>query len=221
MQPTRGRGKHTRSGAWAIHSRRTDRGLDAVKLVQDLDQPFNQALVSAYWPCCSSCAPMRRSPESMQSSARAREQVPGTLLSRLGRHLSQLCARPGATRLRSTSGICAAQSPNSKPRAPDCVCRIISHCLPKSMRKLGALRRGSPASRRRWQKRARTTSAGGTRNYIGCEVSYCSCSGADAADVEAAFLRAIEIARSQQARSLELRATMSLARLCEHAESCR
>jgi tetratricopeptide (TPR) repeat protein len=37
--------------------------------------------------------------------------------------------------------------------------------------------------------------------------------GADASDGEAAFLRAIEIARSQQARSLELRATMSLARL--------
>jgi len=37
--------------------------------------------------------------------------------------------------------------------------------------------------------------------------------GADVSDVEAALLRAIEIARSQQARSLELRATMSLARL--------
>jgi predicted ATPase len=37
--------------------------------------------------------------------------------------------------------------------------------------------------------------------------------GAEASDVEAALLRAIEIARSQQARSLELRATMSLARL--------
>ncbi len=37
--------------------------------------------------------------------------------------------------------------------------------------------------------------------------------GADVSDVEAALLRAIEIARSQQAKSLELRATMSLARL--------
>ena len=37
--------------------------------------------------------------------------------------------------------------------------------------------------------------------------------GADASDVEAAILQAIEIARSQRARSLELRATMSLARL--------
>ncbi len=37
--------------------------------------------------------------------------------------------------------------------------------------------------------------------------------GADSADVEAAFLRAIEIARAQLAKSLELRATMSLARL--------
>ena len=48
MQRTHGRGKHTRSGAWAIHSRRSVEGFDAVKLVQDLDQPFNQALVSAY-----------------------------------------------------------------------------------------------------------------------------------------------------------------------------
>jgi predicted ATPase len=37
--------------------------------------------------------------------------------------------------------------------------------------------------------------------------------GSDAVDVEAAFFRAIEIAQAQQARSLELRATMSLARL--------
>ncbi len=37
--------------------------------------------------------------------------------------------------------------------------------------------------------------------------------GAEVSDAEAAFLRAIEIARSQQARSLELRSTMSLARL--------
>jgi predicted ATPase len=37
--------------------------------------------------------------------------------------------------------------------------------------------------------------------------------GADVSDVEAAILRAIKIARSQRARSLELRATMSLARL--------
>jgi predicted ATPase len=37
--------------------------------------------------------------------------------------------------------------------------------------------------------------------------------GVDASDVEVALLRAIEIARSHQARSLELRATMSLARL--------
>ena len=37
--------------------------------------------------------------------------------------------------------------------------------------------------------------------------------GADVSDVEAALLRAISIARSQQARLLELRATMSLARL--------
>jgi predicted ATPase len=37
--------------------------------------------------------------------------------------------------------------------------------------------------------------------------------GADASDVEAALMRAIEIARAQQARSLELRATMSLVRV--------
>src|SRR5579884_2808364 len=37
--------------------------------------------------------------------------------------------------------------------------------------------------------------------------------GADASDAEAALLRSIEVARSQQARSLELRATMSLTRL--------
>ena len=37
--------------------------------------------------------------------------------------------------------------------------------------------------------------------------------GTDASNVVAAFLRAISIARSQQAKSLELRATMSLARL--------
>ena len=38
-------------------------------------------------------------------------------------------------------------------------------------------------------------------------------SGADAQEAEAAYLRSIEIARAQQARSLELRTAMSLARL--------
>ena len=44
--------------------------------------------------------------------------------------------------------------------------------------------------------------------------------GADASDVEAALLRAIEIARFQQAKSLELRATMSLARLWSTQNRC-
>jgi predicted ATPase len=35
-------------------------------------------------------------------------------------------------------------------------------------------------------------------------------------EAEACFLRAIDVARQQQARSLELRATMSLARLWQH-----
>ena len=42
-------------------------------------------------------------------------------------------------------------------------------------------------------------------------------SGANAGEVEAAFLRSIDIARSQQARSLELRAATSLARLWQSA----
>ena len=120
---------------------------------------------------------------------------------------------PRSNPTRSTSGACVTRSPNSKHRVPDYVCRITSRCSRRCMRKPGALRRGWQPSTRRSPKRAPTTSAGGTRSYTGCEASYCSCAAADASDVEAAFLHAIEIAQSQQARSLELRATMSLARL--------
>ncbi len=45
-----------------------NRGLDAVKLVEDLDQPFNQAWSQPTWLCYSSCALMRKLPGRMPSN---------------------------------------------------------------------------------------------------------------------------------------------------------
>src|SRR2546421_953622 len=56
LQKSQGLNYEAHARAWQSHAlwclgysqQALSRGLDAVKLVQDLDQPFNQALVSAY-----------------------------------------------------------------------------------------------------------------------------------------------------------------------------
>jgi hypothetical protein len=56
MQESQGSNYAAHARAWQAHAlwclgypqQALERGLDAVKLVQDLDQPFNQALVSSY-----------------------------------------------------------------------------------------------------------------------------------------------------------------------------
>src|SRR5208337_1151385 len=67
---------------------------------------------------------------------------------------------------------------------------------------------------RRSPKRSRSSNAAantyGKRSSIGCGVKLKSTNPVEA---EADFRRAVDVARSQDARSLELRATMSLARL--------
>ncbi len=106
LQESQGSNYAAHARAWQAHAlwclgyaqQALSRGLDAVKLVRDLDQPFNQALVSAYLALLQQLrADEADRPRARRASARAREQVPGTLLSRLGRHLSQLRAGPGAT----------------------------------------------------------------------------------------------------------------------------
>src|SRR5262245_42443031 len=56
--------------------------------------------------------------------------------------------------------------------------------------------------------------AGGKRRSIACGAS-CSCGsrGTPQAEAEACFQQALDVARRQQAKSLELRAAISLARL--------
>src|SRR5205085_2779264 len=108
-----------------------ERGLDAIKLVQDLDQPFNQALVSAYLAL-----------------------------------LQQWRAEEGLASINE------------------------------------ALAEARVHNERWWEAEIHRLRG-----------EFLLMHGVDASDGEAAILRAIAIARSQQARSLELRATMSLARL--------
>ena len=84
------------------------------------------------------------------------------------------------------------RTPTSAPARPDAGLDVVEEAL-------------SAAGRR--------TSAGGTPSCIACARSCCWRSGAEPAEAEAALRRALEIARGQQARSLELRAALALAGL--------
>ena len=68
----------------------------------------------------------------------------------------------------------------------------------------------------RWQKRSRSSSAA-TNAYWEAELYRLrgELKSDDPVEAEADFRRALEVARSQEARWLELRATMSLVRLLE------
>src|SRR5256885_251513 len=170
------RGKHTRSGAWAIRSRHSIEGSTRSSWCRIWISLSTRRWCQPTWPCCSSCAPMRPSPESTPSKCtRSRASTRHPTITRGQASWSAMRWPWSNPIMRSASSVCVARSPNLKHRVPDCVCRITSRCSRRSMGKPGVWRRGSHASTRRWQKRAHTTSAGGTRSYIGYEASCCSC----------------------------------------------
>ncbi len=207
--------------AWQAHAlwclgypqQAQERGLDAVKLVQDLDQPFNQALVSAYLALLQQLradeAVAREHAENALALA-SKYQAPyyrawaGILVS-YGLALEQ----PSEERIgRLRGSIAEFKASGARLRLPYYLSLLAQVCGKAGRAEEGlacineALAEARAHNERWWDAEL---------HRLRGELLLMH--GADAPDVEAALLRAIEIARSQQARSLELRATMSLARL--------
>jgi len=221
MQESQGVNYAALALAWQAHAlwclgypqQAQERGLDAIKLVQDLDQPFNQALVSAYLAMLQ---------QLRADEAVAREHAEEALA---------LTSKFQAPYYRAWAGILvsyalALEQPDEEPighlrgsitqfKASSARLRLPYYLslLAQVCGKAGRVEEGlacideALAEARTHNERWWDAELHRLRGEL------LLMHGADASDVEAAILRAISIARSQQAKSLELRATMSLARL--------
>jgi DNA-binding SARP family transcriptional activator len=189
------------------------RSLEAVKLVQDLDQPFNQALVSAYLA-------MLQQLRAEEAVARkyAEEALALTSLFQAPYYRSWAAIlvsytlaleQPDEDRIERLRGsIFAFKASSARLRLPYYL-SLLAQVYAKAGRTEEGLASIDEALMEAHTHNERWWDA--ELHRLRGELLFMH--GADASDVEAAILRAIEIARSQQARSLELRATMSLARL--------
>ena len=221
LQESQGSNYAAHAQAWQAHAlwclgypqQAQERGLDAVKLVQDLDQPFNQALVSAYQAMlqqlCADEAVAREHAEQalaltskyqasyyrawadiLVSYALALEQPNEERIGRL--HGSITAFKASGARLRLPYYLSLLAKVYGKAGYPEEGLACIDEALSEAR-----------AHNERWWNAELQRLRG----------EFLLMNGADASDVEAALMRAIEIARAQQARSLELRATMSLVRV--------
>ncbi|SPE33999.1 hypothetical protein SBA2_820010 [Acidobacteriia bacterium SbA2] len=188
------------------------RALEGVKLANDLGQPFNQALAATYLAMlqqlCADEATAKASAEKALAltteyktpyyrawssilvfNAEAREQPGPTTIASLRESIESFKASGARLRLPYYFGLLA---------------QVCGHAG-RVEEGLVAVDEGMAASRahnERWWD-AELHRLRGELLLAG---------GADSSDIEAAYRRAIEIARSQQARALELRAATSLVR---------
>jgi DNA-binding SARP family transcriptional activator/predicted ATPase len=207
--------------AWQAHAlwclgypqQALNRGLDAVKLVQDLDQPFNQALASAYLAMLQQLRAEEVVVRKLAEEALALTsmfQAPyyhvwATILVSYAQALEQ----PGQEHIRRLhASIAELKASSTRLRLP-----YYLSLLAQVYKKAGRAEEGLASI-----DEALSESRTNNERWWDAELhrlrgELLLIHGTDASDAEAAFMRAIEIARSQQARSLELRSTMSLARL--------
>jgi DNA-binding SARP family transcriptional activator/predicted ATPase len=188
-------------------------GLDAVKLVQDLDQPFNQALVSAYLALLQQLradeAVAREHAEQAHALA-SKYQAPyyrtwaGILVS-----YTLALEQPNEERIvRLRGSIAEFKASGARLRLPYYL-SLLAQVYGKAghagegLACIGEALAEARTHNERWWDAELHRLRG----------EFLLMQGAEASDGEAALLQAIDIARSHQARSLELRATMSLARL--------
>ncbi len=207
--------------AWQAHAlwclgypqQALNRGLDAVKLVQDLDQPFNQALVSAYLALLQQLradeAVAREHAEQAHALA-SKYQAPyyrawaGILVS-----YALALEQPDEERIgRLRGSIAEFKASSARLRLP-----YYLSLLAQVYGKAGRAEEGLACINEALAEARAHNERWWDAELHRLRGEFLLMHGADASDGEAALLRAIEIARSQRARSLELRATMSLARL--------
>jgi predicted ATPase len=214
--------------AWQAHAlwclgypqRALSRGREGIKLAQDLDHPFNEALVSAYLAllqqlCADEVVSREQAEQALALSSKY--QAPyyrawAAILVSYAKALEQ----PDVEYIEQLRGsITAFKEPGARLRLPYYLSLLAQICGKAGRAEeglaaiSGALSEAREHNERWWD--AEIHRIRGELLLMHSE---------DLSDAEAAFLRAIEIARSQQARSLELRATMSLAKLwCSRGRS--
>lgn len=221
LQESQGTNYAAHARAWQAHAlwclgypqQAQEKGLDAVKLVQDLDQPFNQALVSAYLALlhqlCADEAVAREHAEQALALT-GKYQAPyyrawADILVSYALALEQ----PNEERIEYLRGsITAFKASSARLRLP-----YFLSLLAQVYGKAGRTEEGLSCINEALSEARAHNERWWDAELHRLRGEFLLLDGADASEVEAALLRAIAIARSQQARSLELRATMSLARL--------
>ncbi len=221
LQESHGSNYAAHARAWQAHAlwclgypqQAQKRGIDAVKLAQDLDQPFNQALVSAYLALLqqlSADEAVAREHAEYAHALASKYQAPyyrdwaAILVS-----YALASEQPDEERIgRLRGSIVAFKASSARLRLPYYLA-LLTQVYGKAGRAEEGLASIDEALAEARAHNERWWDA--ELHRLRGELLLMH--GADASDVEAAFLRAIDIARAQQARSLELRATMSLARL--------
>ncbi len=221
LQESQGSNYAAHARAWQAHAlwclgypqQALNRGLDAVKLVQDLDQPFNQALVSAYLALLQQLRAdeaISREHAEQALALTSKYQAPyyrtwaGILVS-----YALALEQPDEERIAHLrASITEFKTPGARLRLPYYL-SLLAHTYEKAGRAEDGLACIDEALAEARTHNERWWDAELHRMRGELLLMH----GADASDVEAAHLRALEIARAQQAMSLELRATMSLARL--------
>jgi predicted ATPase len=190
-----------------------NRGHDAVQLARDLAQPFNQALAAAYLAmlvqfCADEATARARAEEALALASEYKAPYYRAWAAILAGY-AQAWERPDAEHIaRLRDAIAAFTATGARLRLPYYLA-LLAQVYGKASRAaegLAALDEALAASRahhERWWDAELHRLRG----------ELLLAQGAEAGDAEAALCRALEIARSQGARSLELRAAMSLARL--------
>jgi predicted ATPase len=189
------------------------RAHEAVRLAQDLGQPFNQAVAATYLAtlqqlCADEATSKATAEEALALTAEYKTPYYGAWSAILVSY-ALACEQPGTPTITSLrESIESFKASGARLRLPYYLGLLAQVCsrAGRADDGLAAVDGGMAASREnneRWWD--------AELHRVRGELLLAS--GADEDEAEAAYVRAIEIARTQQARSLELRAATSLARL--------
>jgi predicted ATPase len=205
--------------AWQAHAlwclgypqQALEQGLDAIKLVQG--QPFNQALVSAYLALlqqlCADEAVAREHAEQALALANKYEAPYYRVWAAILVSYALAREQPDEEHIeRLRDSITEFKASGARLRLPYYLALLAQVC-----EKAGRAEEGLAAIDEALSEVRTHNEHWWDAELHRLRGEFLLMRGSDASDVEAAFFHAIEIAQSQQARSLELRATMSLARL--------
>jgi predicted ATPase len=192
------------------------RALEGVRLAHDLGQPFNQALAATYLAMlqqlCADQATARASSEDALALTTEYKVPYYRAWSAILANYAQAWEQPGTAAIASLrESITAFQATGARIRLPYYLGLLAQVCgrAGRAEDGLGVIDEAMAASRaanERWWN-AELQRVRGELLLAG---------GAESHEAEAAYFRAIEIARTQQARALELRSVISVARLYQH-----